>query len=482
MPRIDERTGDIVIRIVYDGMPEAGKTTNIQRLFAAIPLQRRGSLASPETTGRRTEFFDWLDFAGGFVDGRRIRCQLVSVPGQPQLLHRRKYLLDAADVVVFVADSQSDSVAANRESVTTLIALLEAIDPKIPAALVVQANKQDLPGALRPRALAVELDVPVGTPVIPAVAEAGRGVMDTFVLAARLASDRVRALMLGDSGIDALAEHESSADALHVAMVALETPAPATRRTVTREDVHALVRARANDVASARACRIPRPESLLAGHVWPPVKGRAAVAAAAVGDVAIPDRAIDWAPAEPIEIALEDGWLLHSASSWTFESEGDARMELMSMVRRLVAVPELVPEGRALFVGAAESGYRLWMLTPPIPSLASRLLDALVERDVQAARTVFDDCRRARAALVGAKGIAAVPGGASGVATQDGRVVVLALGEGGDVVDEHALALALRATADDSEGRACVDAAYAQHGAVVSSGSSERQTRTGGRA
>ncbi|OJY17075.1 MAG: hypothetical protein BGO98_13035 [Myxococcales bacterium 68-20] len=30
MPRIDERSGDIIIRIVYDGMPEAGKTTNIQ--------------------------------------------------------------------------------------------------------------------------------------------------------------------------------------------------------------------------------------------------------------------------------------------------------------------------------------------------------------------------------------------------------------------------------------------------------------------
>lgn len=480
MPRIDEKTGDIVIRIVYDGMPEAGKTTNIQRLFASIPLQRRGTLASPETIGRRTEFFDWLDFAGGFVDGRRVRCQLVSVPGQPQLLHRRKYLLETADVVVFVADSRMDSVAANRESVTTLMALLQAIDPDVPAAIVVQANKQDLPGAIRPRTLAAQLEVPIGTPVVPAVAEASRGVMDTFVLAARLASDRVRALMLGSADLDRLADHESSADGLHVAMVALETPPASSLRTVTREEAHSLVRGRPNDVANARACRIPRPEALLAGHVWPPVKGRAAVAAATSGDIVIPEHAIDWAPAEPIEIALEEGWTLHSASPWRFETEQSARMELMSIVRRLVSTSELVPDGRTLFVGADEAGFRLWMLTPPVASLASRLLDALVERNVAAARAAFDDLGRARAALLESNGSATIFGGGAGVAMQDGRVVVLSLGDGGEVVDEHAFQLALRATAEDSDGRACLEEAHAQFGNETGWGKSE--SRTGGRA
>lgn len=196
------------------------------------------------------------------------------------------------------------------------------------------------------------------------------------------------------------------------------------------------------------------------------MKGRAAVAAAAAGrDVAIPEQVLDWAPAEAIEIALEDGWTLHSAAPWCFESEVAARMELMAVVRRLVVAPDLVPDGRAIFMGADEAGFRLWMLTPPLRTIASRLLDALVERDVGAARAAIEDLGRASAALVRARGTAALPGGAAGVAVQDGRVVVLSLGDGGEAVDEHALALARRATATDPAGGACLEEARASCGA-----------------
>ena len=506
MPRIDERSGDIIIRIVYDGMPEAGKTTNIQQLFAAIPLQRRGEHASPDTMGRRTEFFDWLDFAGGFVDGRRIRCQLVSVPGQPQLLHRRRYLLETADVVVFVADSQPASVEENRESVTTLVGILRELGARAPtsrsgtataggggrlsgdggdldrdlsAALVIQANKQDLPGSLRPRVLSVELDVPVTTPVVPAVAQAGRGVMDTFVLAARLATDRVRALVLGGGELATIAAEHTSASALHSAMLALETrtTAPLVRRAITDESARSLVRRRANDVAAARSCQLPRPETLLAGHVWPPVKGRAAVATAMAGDAEIPEHAVDWAPDEPLEIGLE-GWTLHSSSRWTYPNEAAARAELLITARRLLVAPELVPEGRALLVAADGDAYRLWMLTPPLPSLASRLLDALVRRDLAAATATLDDVATARAAVLSARGAPALPGGSSGVAMQNQRVVVLSLGDGddgGEPIDEHVLAVAEQAVAGDDEARAVLVAARGE-----TNGRTTRPPRRGG--
>ncbi|MCW5833682.1 MAG: hypothetical protein KIS78_14865 [Labilithrix sp.] len=453
MPRIDERSGDIIIRIVYDGMPEAGKTTNIHQLFASIPLQRRGDLASPDTTGRRTEFFDWLDFSGGFVDGRRVRCQVVSVPGQPQLLHRRTYLIETADVVVFVADSRKESVEQNRESVSDLVGLLHRFAPTLSAAVVVQANKQDLPGALRPRTLAAQLEVPLTAPVIPAVAHAGRGVLDTFILAARLATDRVRALVVGGTELSPLTEDQSSANALHVAMVALEdarsTIAP--RRAVGHEAALALVRRRANDVETARACEIPRPEALLAGHVWPPVKGRAAVAAAMTGDLEVPDHAADWAPDAPIEIGLEGGWTLHSSARWTFPSESHARADLLAVVRRLLATPELVPEGRAMLIAPDSGAFRLWMLTPPLAPLAARLLEALVRRDVTATAAVLDDAARARTSLVAARGDARAPGGSSGVALQEQRVVVLAATDGGEPVDEHLAALARRVGEGDAE-------------------------------
>ncbi|HER19670.1 MAG TPA: hypothetical protein ENO14_01335, partial [Chromatiales bacterium] len=157
MPYIDRQTNQIVVRIVYDGPPEAGKTTNLRQLCASMPIHKRGELSSPDSAGRRTEFFDWLDFSGGLVDFRAVRCQLVSVPGQISLLRRRRFLLEAADAVVFVVDSSPD---AREDNVRALQALREAtavVDGGIPVGIVLQANKQDAPDAMKPNAVASAL-------------------------------------------------------------------------------------------------------------------------------------------------------------------------------------------------------------------------------------------------------------------------------------------------------------------------------------
>ena len=150
MPYIDRRSGEVILRIVYDGAPEAGKTTNVQVLAGLISLQRRGALQSPGTVGLRTEFFDWLDFSGGYLDGRKVRCQLVTVPGQPRLLHRRRYLLETADAIVFVTDSRPDALEEARGSFATTVGLTERVAGKIAAGVLLQANKQDMTGALPP--------------------------------------------------------------------------------------------------------------------------------------------------------------------------------------------------------------------------------------------------------------------------------------------------------------------------------------------
>lgn len=429
MPQIDLRSGDVVVRIVYDGMPEAGKTTNIQQLFQSIPLQRRGTTKSPETKGRATEFFDWVDFVGGFVAGRRVRCQLISVPGQSQLLHRRKYLLDTADAVVFVADSSPAHVNENRTNFATLVRLLERLEATVPVGIIVQANKQDVDGALRPRSLAAAIEVPVTVPVIPAVAQSGRGVMDTFVLAARLATDRVRAMMGSGADLPDLADQDSTPDALHAAMRALETQeaSPSGAPSRAKVDVRSFVRRRPNDVATAEQCRLPRPEVLTAGHVWPPVKGRAVVAAAAGGALTVPTHAVDWAPPEPIEVEIDSGWWLHSSSQWSFATEGEARLELMTKVRRLVAAPDLVPEGRALFVAPHGDGFRIWMLTPRVLTVADELLDALGRRDGRGVSAAFASATRVTTLLREAVGRSRIAGGAAGVVLAEGRVRVLPL-------------------------------------------------------
>ena len=71
MPFLDQRTGALVVRVVYDGAAEAGKTTNLRRLEEGLRLTRRGArVEAPGSAGRRTQFFDWLDFQGGEVGGR----------------------------------------------------------------------------------------------------------------------------------------------------------------------------------------------------------------------------------------------------------------------------------------------------------------------------------------------------------------------------------------------------------------------------
>jgi len=102
---LDAHTGELVIRIVYDGAPSAGKTTNVRRLHEGLLATRRGELESPDSLGRRTEWFDRREFFGGYVEGLPLRCELLSVPGQRSLATRRAHLLVEADAIVLVLDA-----------------------------------------------------------------------------------------------------------------------------------------------------------------------------------------------------------------------------------------------------------------------------------------------------------------------------------------------------------------------------------------
>ena len=77
MAILDPRSDAVVIRVVYDGAPMAGKTTSVRALGRGLG----GEVASPAEVSGRTLYFDWLDYTGGLFEGRRIRCQIISVPG-----------------------------------------------------------------------------------------------------------------------------------------------------------------------------------------------------------------------------------------------------------------------------------------------------------------------------------------------------------------------------------------------------------------
>lgn len=189
MARFDPKLEEIVLRIVYDGPATAGKSTSLRAIEAAYATRARGELFVPEETATgRTLFFDWLELSAGTLDDWPLRVEIVSVPGQLALAERRYRLLRAADAAVFVCDSTPSGMRAAQVAWAFLVRAMR--DASLP--VVLQANKQDVPGAPDPEEVARRVGF-VGAAVIGASALDGEGVRLTLYRAIDLARGRLRA-------------------------------------------------------------------------------------------------------------------------------------------------------------------------------------------------------------------------------------------------------------------------------------------------
>jgi mutual gliding-motility protein MglA len=140
---------EITCKIVYYGPGRSGKTTNLQYIFGRVPESRRGRMVSLATHTDRTLFFDFLPLDLGSISGFATKFQLYTVPGQSYYASTRRLVLQGADGVVFVADSQARRLDDNVESLQDMQANLleQGVDVRqLP--IVFQYNKQDLPGDL----------------------------------------------------------------------------------------------------------------------------------------------------------------------------------------------------------------------------------------------------------------------------------------------------------------------------------------------
>jgi len=180
MVMINRATREITLKIVYYGPGLCGKTTNLERIFAAANPERRGKLLTVATETDRTLFFDFLPMELGTIRGMRVRVQLYTVPGQVFYDATRRIVLRGSDGVVFVADSQAVMMDANLESVENLKhnLRLNNLDPEtIP--LVFQYNKRDLPGLSSVEELEEKLNWR-RVPHFLSVATTGEGVGETL--------------------------------------------------------------------------------------------------------------------------------------------------------------------------------------------------------------------------------------------------------------------------------------------------------------
>ena len=182
MSLVNYQTREITCKIVYYGPGRSGKTTNLHTIYGQVPEERKGKMVSLATQTDRTLFFDFLPLDLGSISGFSTRFQLYTVPGQVYYHATRKLVLQGADGVVFVADSQARQLQENIESFQDLHQNLseQGVEPRaIP--LVIQYNKQDLPRDLI--LTAGELSEAINfreVPEFPADALHGPGVFETL--------------------------------------------------------------------------------------------------------------------------------------------------------------------------------------------------------------------------------------------------------------------------------------------------------------
>lgn len=170
---------EIVLKLVYYGPGLSGKTTNLQALHALAPSARTGRLMTLETHDDRTLFFDLLPMMVRLDSGLRVRLKLYTVPGQVIHDATRRLVLQDADGIIFVADSQYSETESNRVAFRDLRRHLHdnALPPDLP--LVIQFNKRDLPDARSEQELA-RFAARHAAPVHLAVAVRGEGVVESL--------------------------------------------------------------------------------------------------------------------------------------------------------------------------------------------------------------------------------------------------------------------------------------------------------------
>jgi signal recognition particle receptor subunit beta len=352
MAVVDLKNHAVVVRIVYDGPPFAGKTTSLQSLGRSLGRK----VESPAEFDGRTLLFDWLEYTGGLFEGQQIRCQIVSVPGQPDLAPRRRALIETADVVVFVADSgDRASLEKSASYIRELTAMLRGL-PGRPVGVIVQANKRDLPEAVprdELRAMLGQDAAHIG--LTESVADSGAGVRETFVLAVRVALDRVRAQLAAEE----LLQLDPATDGVHHLLRRIEkvplTEEPwAGRVQVVNEDA----------VPRLPDTRVPT------GAIWPPFEGRLVLHEAVSRELVAHRIGGDWVA------GVGSAWKVHSQAEDVFRDFDEGRRALIGWAREHAALSSLLSPMRCVVLAeAGEQTWRLWQVVRTVATLRGWLLE-----------------------------------------------------------------------------------------------------------
>jgi len=184
---INHGTREISLKIVYWGTGFSGKTENVVWLSRRILGEDPLVLATQEG---RTLFFDFKPLSKELPNGYRVRYSVYTVPGQAIYAASRRLVVEGADGIVFVVDSQRERFENNLMALEELLSVVgpENLGSRIP--LVIQYNKRDLENIYPVEFLREKLNR-FRAPDFEAVALKGIGVEETFNAIAELSLERV---------------------------------------------------------------------------------------------------------------------------------------------------------------------------------------------------------------------------------------------------------------------------------------------------
>lgn len=192
MSQLDRALKILHARIVYWGPEGSGKTATLNQLRRHLDPEGRTRFYSVNDAFGRTFSFDLLPLEEFPLGSYRVRTRLMATGGGPDAKAARRVLLEGADAVVFVADSQRDEFDRNVESLRELEeALAEQGIDKDSFPIVFSFNKQDHPELTptdqarwrlsakdRP---AFETTVPTGAGLLDAFSDAFRRMVESLI-------------------------------------------------------------------------------------------------------------------------------------------------------------------------------------------------------------------------------------------------------------------------------------------------------------
>ncbi|MBY8982211.1 MAG: hypothetical protein KGD57_04625 [Candidatus Lokiarchaeota archaeon] len=176
----------IQLKIVYWGPGESGKTTNFLRLKEKFSTERVTNGYSIETNDGRTLWQDSLFLSFEATINQKdytIIVHIVTCTGQERFLSTREYVLNGADGIIFVADSNPKIMEQNKRSFRELLSFTKSRG--VP--YVIQLNKQDLSRRISIQVFKQQLHLPMeekysdGTLIVyPTIAVKGVNVIESF--------------------------------------------------------------------------------------------------------------------------------------------------------------------------------------------------------------------------------------------------------------------------------------------------------------